>query len=253
MKKILIYVLTMVTIISCLTACNLSNEKTNQFDEAESLFTAYENLVTKDEFQKQYKEAFNNRQPDYKKDFVYTYSHYSAEIYEDSEDINTTNEKTQYDADSQIVLIHHKWQTNDTDDSENEDFFYEYKENEGMIEFYNSKTKETETRQLGFDEFWEFAHNQVPMILFPNPNKLFDDKTYYIDLDKNGDTVFTLYSGNENDYLLSQIVFSDTEMICREKKYSKDSECEDITYDIYRIYNEEITLTSISDNESESE
>ena len=41
------------------------------YETNDGQFTAYKNQVTKDEFQKQYAQAFNNLQPDYQRDFVY--------------------------------------------------------------------------------------------------------------------------------------------------------------------------------------
>ena len=206
-------------------------------------FTSYIGLVTKDEFQNQYKQAFNNLQPDYTKDFVYIYTNEYTEITESGEDRNTSNERTEYDANGQIVLFHHEFE----DISENESYSWEYREIGGILQFYDDRTNETETRALGFDEFWEFAHSRIPFVLFPNPNKLYDDATYYVDSDEDGNTVFTLYSGDENDYSLRQIVFTGTEMIYRTKRYTKEADYEDITIDIYRIYNEDLTLVPISE------
>ncbi|MBR2350701.1 MAG: hypothetical protein IKA67_01580, partial [Clostridia bacterium] len=91
--------------------------------------------------------------------------------------------------------------------------------------------------------FWEFAKNHVPLVLMPNPNKLYNDSTYYIDEDKDGNTVFTLYSSDENGYSLRQVVFSDAEMLYRTKSYTKEEDYEDTTIDIYRVYNADLTLT----------
>ena len=59
--------------------------------------------------------------------------------------------------------------------------------------------------------------------------------------------MFTLYSGDENDYSLRQMVFTGTEMLYLTKRYTKEVDYEDITVDIYRVYNEELTLTPISE------
>ena len=210
-------------------------------------FTAYKNFVTKDEFKQQYEQAYKKLQPDYTKDFVYIYSNAFTEITETGEDRSTTNERTEYDADSQIVLFHHEFQNNEVDAPANENYLWEYREKEDMLQFYDSRTSKTETRSLGFDEFWEFAHSRIPFALFPNPYKLFDNTTYYIDLNEDGTTVFTLYSGDENDYSLRQIVFTGAEMLYISKRYTKEADYEDITFDIYRVYNEEVTLTPISE------
>ena len=210
-------------------------------------FTAYTGLVTKDEFQNQYKQAFNSLQPDYTKDFVYIYTNDYTEITESGEDRNTTNERTEYDANGQIVLFHHEFKDNEEDNAENENYSWEYREKDGMLQFYDSRTSKTETRALGFDEFWEFAHSRIPFVLFPSPYKLYDDATYYVDSDEDGNTVFTLYSGDENDYSVRQIVFTGTEMLYRTKRYTKEADYEDITIDIYRIYNEDLTLVPISE------
>ena len=210
-----------------------------------SSFTAYKNLVTKDEFQQQYEQAYKSLQPDYTKDFVYTYNNAFTEITEEGEDSSTTNERTQYDADSKILLFHHEFSDNNANLSADESYTFEYREKEGKLQFYDSRTSKTETRNLGFDEFWEFAHSRIPFVLFPNPYKLFDNTTYYIDEDNNGTIVFTLYDGDERDYSLRQILFTGTEMIYRTKNYTKEVGYEDININIYRIYNEEIALTPI--------
>ena len=224
------------------TACDFITGLLNQPGADGGQFTAYRNEVTKDEFQKQYAQAFNTLQPDYTKDFVYTYTNDSREAHENGEDTQTTNERTEYDADNELLLYHYEFQNNDPD-SADEDYFWEYREESGMLLFYDSRTESIQTRALVFAEFWEFAHSQVPLILFPNPNKLYDDSTYYIDLDADGNKVFTLYSGDENGYSLRQIVFSGTEMLYRTKSYNKEADYEDTTIDIYRVYNETVTLT----------
>lgn len=231
-------------ILLCLsfTACDFINGLLNQPGKEDGQFTTYRNQVTKDEFQKQYAQAFNSLQPDYTKDFVYIYTNDFREVYENGEDKQTTNERIEYDADNQILLRHYEFKDNDPD-SADEDYFWEYREDGGKVLFYDSRTGSTQTRPLGFAEFWEFAQNQVPLLLFPNPNKLYNDATYYIDSDKDGNKVFTLYSGDENDYSLRQVVFSSTEMLYRTKSYNKEEDYEDTTIDIYRVYNENITLT----------
>lgn len=241
MKKLLALVLTSVLVFSCLTACDWFN--TNQGVTRDDVFIAYTHQVTKDEFQKEYAQAFNTLQPDYKKDFVYTYTNYSTEIYENGEDKQTTVERREYDAESQILLYHYEFQSNDQDMTINESYFWEYREEDGMLLFYDSRTNNSEARTLGFEEFWEFAHNQVPLVLFPNPNKLFNDSIYYVDLDEEGNTVFTLYSGESSDYSLRQMTFGKFGMIYRSKSYSKEDDYEDTTVDIYRVYNEDVTLT----------
>jgi hypothetical protein len=225
------------------TACDFINGLRNLPGTEGGQFTAYRNQVTKDEFQKQYAQAFNSLQPDYTKDFVYTYTNDSKEIHKNGEDKQTTNARTEYDADSEIILYHYRFQNNDPGDPADESYFWEYREENGMLRVYDSRTNNAQTRTLGFAEFWEFAHSQVPLILFPNPNKLYNDATYYIDLNEDGDKVFTLYSGDENDYSLRQIVFSGTEMLYRTKRYNKEDSYEDTIIDIYRVYNETVTLT----------
>jgi len=225
------------------TACDFISGLLNQSGTEGGQFTAYRNEVTKDEFQKQYAQAFNSLQPDYTKDFVYTYINDSREESEDGEDKQSTNARTEYDADSEIVLYHYEFQNNDPDDPADESYFWEYRADGSTVLFYDSRTGSTQTRALGFGEFWEFAHSQVPIVLFPNPHKLYDDATYYIDLDKDGNKVFTLYSGDENDYSLRQMVLSGTEMLYRTKRYDKENGYEDTNIDIYRVYNENVTLT----------
>jgi len=247
MKKIIAILICAIICVAPLTACGFSGQNNHPSTSEDSPFTAYKNLVTKDEFQKQYEQAFNSLQPDYTKDFVYIYSNSFTEITENGEDRNITNERTEYDADSQIVLFHHEFQNNDVDTPANENYLWEYREQEGMLKFYDSRTNETQTRSLGFDEFWEFAHSRIPFALFPNPYKLYDNTIYYVDLNEDGNTVFTLYSGDENDYSLRQIFFTGTEMLYRTKRYTKEADYEDITIDINRVYNEELTLTPISE------
>lgn len=219
----------------------------NAPDADDEQFTDYIGLVTKGEFQNQYKQAFNSLQPDYTKDFVYIYSNDYIEITESGEVRSTTDERTEYDANGQIILFHHEFKSNDEDTPENESYSWEYREKEGMLQFYDGRTSETETRSLGFDEFWEFAHSRIPFVLFPSPYKLYDDAMYYVDLDEYGNTVYTLYSGDENDYSVRQMVFTGTGMLYRTKRYTKEADYEDITIDIYRIYNEGLTLTPISE------
>lgn len=210
-------------------------------------FTAYTGLVTKDEFQQQYEQAYNSLQPKYTKDFVYTYTNAYTEITEDGEDSSTTNERMEYDADSQIVLFNHEFRDNNVDGPADESYTFEYREKGGMLQFYDSRTGETETRALGFDEFWEFAHSRIPFVLFPNPYKLFDNTTYYVDESEDGTTVFTLYDGDENDYSLRQIYFTGTEMLYRSKRYVKEADYEDLSIDVNRIYNAPVTLTPIGE------
>lgn len=83
-------------------------------------------------------------------------------------------------------------------------------------------------------------------MLLPNHNKLYDDSTYYIDYDKDGNKVFALHSSDENGYSLRQVVFGDTEMIYRTKSYTKEVDYEDTSVDIYRVFNEDVQLTSHS-------
>ncbi len=231
-----------VLLLLSLTACDFINGLLNLPGAEDSQFTVYRNQVTKDEFQKQYAQAFNALQPDYTKDFVYIYTNDFREVYENGEDKQTTNERIEFDADSKIILRHYQFQNNDPDTAD-EDYFWEYRQDGSTVLFYDSRTGSTQTRALGFAEFWEFAHSQVPLVLFPNPNKLYSDATYYIDLDKDGNKVFTLYSGDESDYSLRQVVFSSTEMLYRTKSYCKEEDYEDTTIDIYRVYNENVTLT----------
>ena len=69
-----------------------------------------------------------------------------------------------------------------------------------------------------------------------------------MDQDEDGNTVFTLYSGDENGYSLRQVVFSDTEMLYRTKRYTKEADYEDTSIDVYRVYNEDLALTPHSWN-----
>ena len=213
------------------------------YETNDGQFTAYKNQVTKDEFQKQYAQAFNSLQPDYQRDFVYVYTNDFKETYENGEDIHKTNERIEYDADSDVIIRHYEFQNNDKPTPIKESYFWEYLLVGENVSFYDSRTDKSETRSLGFDEFWELAKNQVPLVLLPNPNKLYNDSTYYIDKDKDGNTVFTLYSSDENGYSLRQIVFSDTEMLYRTKSYTKEEDYEDTVIDVYRVYNEELVLT----------
>ena len=247
MKKLLAILMCAIMFVAGMTACGTSRKNDNPSTEWEAQFTAYKNLVSKEDFQKQYEQAYKNLQPDYTKDFVYLYSNAYTEITQDGEDRSITSERTEYDADSQLVLFHYDFQNSDAEDPANESYSWEYIEKDGMLHFYDSRTGKTETRALGFDEFGEFAQSRIPFALFPNPYKLFDNTTYYIDLDKDGNTVFTLYSGDENDYSLRQVIFTGTEMLYISKSYTKEADYEDISYDIYRIYNEELTLTPISE------
>ena len=240
MKKLFAILLCAVTLIS-LTSCDLLDGLMGN-DSGDVLVT-HRNQVTKEEFQVQYKQAYENKQPDYTKDFVYTYYHKDTETDSDGNaDIATTNEKTQYDADGQIVHIRNQFQNNDPDDPVTEDYYWTYTLSGSNVIFYSSKTGNTETRSLGFDAFWELAHNQVPMVLFPNPNKLYDDSVYYIDLNKDGEKVFTLYSGEENDYSLRQVMFSDTEMVYFTKSYNKEADYESLRIDRYTVSNQEVTI-----------
>lgn len=211
-------------------------------------FTAYQKQVTKDEFQKQYAQAFNSRQPDYRRDFVYLYTNDFKEVYENGEDIQSTVERIEYDAEGEIILRHYQFQNNDQPTPVNESYFWEYLNEGETVRFYDSRTDKSESRGLGFDAFWEFAKNQVPLVLLPNPNKLYNDSTYYMDQDEDGNTVFTLYSGDENGYSLRQVVFSDTEMLYRTKRYTKEADYEDTSIDVYRVYNEDLALTPHSWN-----
>ena len=249
MKKI-IFSLFAVLLCFSLAACDvydtvngIINEVLNPSDAETEQFTAYKNQVTMDEFQKQYKKAFNSLQPDYKRDFVYIYTNDFTEVYEGGEDISSTVERIEYDADSEILLRQYEFKNNDQTTPAHENYFWEYTQDGELIRFYDSRTDEAVSRNYGFDEFWEFAQNQVPLVLMPNPNKLYNDSTYYIDKDKDGNTVFTLYSSDENGYSLRQVVFSDAEMIYRTKSYTKEDTYEDTTIDIYRVYNEELKLT----------
>lgn len=223
------------------TACAFINDSQKPSDKKGNQFTAYRNQVSKDEFQKQYAQAFNTQQPDYTKDFIYVYTNSYTEKDENGQNLQGSGEHIEYDADSRILLRHYEFQDNDPDTAD-EDYFWEYREDGIAVLFYDSRTEKTETRALGYSEFWEFAKNQVPLVLFPNPNKLYNDATYYIDLDGDGNKVFTLYSGDENDYSLRQVVFSSTEMLYRTKSYCKEEDYEDTTIDIYRVYNHTVTL-----------
>ena len=201
----------------------VEDNKSDEDSDADSEeFTVYRNQVTKTEFQKQYKQAFDNLQPNYKRDFVYIYTNVFKEVHESGEDIQNTIERIEYDADAEMR---------------------EYLKDGESLLFYDSRTDESESLSFGYDEFWEFDKNQVPLVLFPNPNKLYDDSTYYVDYDKDGNKVFTLYSGDENGYSLRQVVFGDTEMIYRTKRYTKEDDYEDTSVDIYRVFNEEVVLT----------
>ena len=240
MKKLFAILLCAVTLIS-LTSCDLLDGLMG--NDGSDVLVTHRNQVTKEEFQVQYKQAYENKQPDYTKDFVYTYYHKDTETDSDGNaDIATTNEKTQYDADAQIVHIRNQFQNNDPDDPVTEDYYWTYTLSGSNVIFYSSKTGNTETRPLGFDAFWELAHNQVPMVLFPNPNKLYDDSVYYIDLNKDGEKVFTLYSGEENDYSLRQVMFSDTEMVYFTKSYNKEADYESLRIDRYTVSNQEVTI-----------
>ena len=190
MKKIFAFLICVIMCVSGMTACDTSGKNNDPSTDDEVPFNEYKKLVTKDEFNKQYEQAYKNLQPDYTKDFVYLYSNTFTEITENGEDRSTTNNRTEYDSDSQIVLFRYEFQNNDVDAPVNESYLWEYREKDGMLEFYDSRTSKTETRSLGFDEFWEFAQSRIPFALFPNPYKLFDNTTYYIDLDKDGNTVF---------------------------------------------------------------
>ena len=249
MKK---FILSLLVISLCLSlaACDIYDTVNGIIDEvlkpsdAEAeQFTKYKNQVTKDAFQKQYAQAYDNMQPDYTRDFVYVYTNDFTEIYEGGEDISSTVERIEYDADSEIILRRYEFKNNDQPTPAYENYFWEYTQDGELIRFYDSRTDETVSRDYGFDEFWEFAKNHVPLVLMPNPNKLYNDSTYYIDEDKDGNTVFTLYSSDENGYSLRQVVFSDAEMIYRTKRYTKEEDYEDTTIDIYRVYNEELSLT----------
>lgn len=241
MKKLFAILLCAVTLLS-LASCGLIDGLMGN-DSGDALVT-HKNQVTKEEFQAQYKQAYENRQPDYTKDFVYTYYHKDTETDSDGNaDIATTDEKTQYDSDGQIVHIRNQFQNNNPDDPVTEDYYRTYTLSGSNVLFYSSKTGSTETRALGFDAFWELAYNQLPMVLFPNPYKLYDNATYYIDLNKNGEKVFTLYSGDENDYSLRQIMFSDTEMVYFTKSYDKEADYESLRIDRYTVSNQEVTIT----------
>ena len=249
MRKI-IFSLFAVLLCFSLAACDIYDTVNGIIDEvlkpsdAEAeQFTEYKNQVTKDEFQKQYAQAFNNMQPDYTRDFVYVYTNNFKEVYEDGEDVQRTVERIEYDAEGEIVLRHYEFKDNEQPTPANESYFWEYLKDGDNIRFYNSLTEQSSIRSLGFDEFWEFAQNQVPLVLFPNPNKLYNDSIYYIDRDEDGNKVFTLYSHDANSYSLRQVVFSDTEMIYRTKSYTKEEDYEDTTVDIYQVYNVELDLT----------
>ena len=222
----------------------VEDNKSDEDSDADSEeFTVYRNQVTKTEFQQQYKQAFDNLQPNYKRDFVYIYTNVFKEVHESGEDIQNTIERIEYDADAEMILRHYQFQNNDQPIPVSENYFWEYLKDGESLLFYDSRTDESESLSFGYDEFWEFAKNQVPLVLFPNPNKLYDDSTYYVDYDKDGNKVFTLYSGDENGYSLRQVVFGDTEMIYRTKRYTKGEDYEDTSVDIYRVFNEEVVLT----------
>lgn len=206
-------------------------------------FTAYINQVTKEEFQKLYSKAYNTLQPDYKNDFIYIYTNNFKEVHEGGEDIQSTVEHIEFDADSEIVLRHYEFKDIDETTPANESYFWEYVNEGETIRFYDSRTDEVISRDFVFEEFWEFAKNQVPLVFLPNPNKLYNDSTYYVDQDEDGNTVFTLYSADENSYSLRQVIFSGTEMIYRTKSYTKEADYEDTTIDIFRVFNEDVTIT----------
>lgn len=242
MKKVISLILLLLLCLS-FSACDIFDGSSDTNDTEEQQFTAYRKQVTKEEFQRQYAEAFNSLQPDYTKDFVYTYTNDFTEAHESGVDIQSTKERIEYDANAELLIRHYEFQNNDQPIPANESYFWEYLKEGSEVCFYDSRTGISETRSLGFGQFWEFAKNQVPLVLLPNPNKLYNDATYYIDRDLKGNKVFTLYSEDENSYSLRQVVFSDTEMIYRTKSYTKEETYEDTTVDIYRVYNEELTLT----------
>ncbi len=245
MKKFIAILLCTLTVVS-LAACELTdilngNDKDN--DKVTDLLVVYKNQVSKEEFQAQYKYAYENNQPDYTKDFVYTYSHEDQEIdSQGNRDESATYNTMQYDADAEIIHIRNQFQNNDPDAPVTEDYYWTYELSGDNVLFYSSKTNTTETRALGFDAFWEFAHSQIPMVLFPNPYKLYDDATYYVDLKEDGEKVFTLYSEDEDGYSLRQIMISDTEMIYFTKKYDKEDDYESMVTDRYTVSSRSVTI-----------
>ena len=103
MKK---FILSLLVISLCLSlaACDFVNDLLNHVSTEGDQFTSYKNQVTKDEFQQQYKKAFDSLQPDYTRDFVYIYTNDFKEVYEGGEDTQSTRERIEYDADSEIIL-----------------------------------------------------------------------------------------------------------------------------------------------------
>jgi len=240
MKRIIAILLCAFVVLS-FAACELTdilsgNDKDN--DKVTDLLVVYKSQVSKEEFQTQYKYAFENNQPDYTKDFIYTYYHESRE----NEATSVTDNKTQYDADAEIVHIRNQFRNNDPDAPVAEDSYWTYELSGDNVRFYSSKTDTTQERALGYDAFWEFAHSQIPMILFPNPNKLYNDSTYYIDLNEDGEKVFTLYSEDEYGYSIRQIMISNTEMVYFTKEYHKEDDYESAATHKYTVYNENVTI-----------
>lgn len=249
MRKIIALFLTVSLVFICLTACEsfrafvekLPFVPSSEKSESE-LLTEYKNQVSKDEFQMQYKLAYENEQPDYTKDFVYEYYNDSKETELDGKvNISTSNSVSQYDADSEIFLYTYEFQNND-EPAYVENYYFKYKMSGDKLMFFSSRTNETEERQLGFDEFWEFAHSQIPFVLFPNPYKLYDDTIYYIDTNANGEKVFTLYTEQADGYSVRQIMITKEKMIIFTKKLNREEEYETNVINKYCIYNREVEL-----------
>lgn len=249
MRRTIALLLTVLLVFICLTACEgfrdiigkLPFTPSNTGDS--ELLVEYNNQVSKDEFQKQYKLAYESEQPDYTKDFVYEYNNdYKETDLDGKVNISTSNSISQYDADSEIFLYTYEFQNNDEPEYI-ESYYHKYRMSGGKLIFFSSRTNETEERQLGFDEFWEFAHSQIPFVLFPNPYKLYDDTVYYIDTNADGEKVFTLYSERDDGYSVRQIMITKEKMIVISKKLNREEEYESTVVDTYCIYTGEVELT----------
>ena len=189
MNKIAFF-LTALLVLTCFTACESFRDFIDNlrpippsYRADSELLVEYNNQASKDEFQKQYKLAYENDQPDYTKDFIYEYYNDAKET-ELGGKVNLSNSNSVYlyDADSDILFYTYEFQDNDEPTSYMENYYHKYRISGDKLIFFSSRTNKTEERQLGFDEFWEFAHSQIPFVLFPNPYKLFDDTVYYLSL-----------------------------------------------------------------------
>lgn len=254
MRRIIALFLTILLVFTCFTACESFRNFVGKIpfgstdtDESE-LLAEYKNQVSKEEFQKQYKLAYENEQPDYTKDFVYEYYNDSKETeLGEKVNISTTNSVSQYDADSEIFLYTYEFQNND-EPAYIENYYYKYRMSDGKLILFSSRTNKTEERQLGFDEFWEFAHSQIPFVLFPSPYNLYDDTVYYIDINADGKKIFTLYSEQADGYFVRQIMITKEKMIIVTKKLNREEDYESSVVDKYCIYNREVEL--IGDTEA---